>query len=231
MTERGPLDFDAGEEPPRRELERPEPPRDPPPPAKPPGASRYGWFVGVAGFLLLVLVTLNSITTGGGNPGGIETGGQLEPFAVPLADSSLEGDANVATEEGQDELGPRPACEVRGPEILNICEQWERGPVVLAIFPSDAGRCRGVLRQLERVKPRFPGVRFAAVGSRGDRASLRGPWTFPVGYDRDGAVAARYGLVGCPQVTFAKKGGKVVDTIRRSIGDGAFEAKVREAMR
>ncbi|HEV2813253.1 MAG TPA: hypothetical protein VGW10_08385 [Solirubrobacteraceae bacterium] len=226
--DRGPLDF--GDEPRPGAPPggpRPEPPAEPPPPARPPGASRYGWFIGVAGFLLVVLVTINSVTTGGVDPGGPDEGGRLAPFAVPLADSSLDGDANLATEEGQDELGARPACEVRGPEVLNICEQWERGPVVLALFPTDAGRCRSVLGQLDRMRKRFPKVRFAAVGSRGDRDELRG-WGFPVGWDKDGAVAARYGLVGCPQVTFANKGGKVVDTTRREIDDVAFAGKVRE---
>lgn len=224
MSGRGPLDF--GDEP----RERPgdaEPAPPPPPPARPSGASRYGWFLGVVAFLLLVLVTINSITSGGVEGGGPSGGNRLPPFAVPLADSSLEGDANLATKQDQDQLGPRPACEVRGPDILNVCEEWEQGPVVLALFPADADRCRSVLEQLRRMKPRFPGIRFAAVGSRGERRSLRGNWGFPVGWDRDGAVAARYGLVGCPQVTFAKKGGVVVDTARRELTDAEFEAEVR----
>jgi hypothetical protein len=181
----------------------------------------------VAAAVLLVIVVVWGFTNEGIESGG-PSEGKLMPFAVPLADSSLDGDANVATEEGQDQLGPRPACEVRGPEILNICEEWELGPVVLALFPTDADRCRAVLRQLQRIRPQFPGVRFVAVGSRGDRDNLRGNWGFPVGWDRDGAVAARYGLVGCPQVTFAKKGGVVVDTLRREVADGSLAGKVRE---
>ncbi|HEX8123628.1 MAG TPA: hypothetical protein VF549_20425 [Solirubrobacteraceae bacterium] len=225
MSGRGPLDF--GDEP-RADADAgpDEPPPPAPPPARPQGASRYGWFLGVAGFLLIVVVTLNAVLTDSDIPSGGPDSGKLAPFAVPLADSSLEGDANLATEEGQDQLGPRPACEVREPDVLNICEQWEQGPVVLALFPTNADRCRAVLGQLERMRSRFPRVRFVAVGSRGDRADLRG-WSFPVGWDRDGAVAARYGLVGCPQVTFAHKGGKVVETVRREIADDAFAGKVR----
>jgi hypothetical protein len=225
VSARGPLDF--GDEP-RDEgrLEPDDPPPPPPPPARPAGASRYGWFLGVAGFLLIVVVTLNAVLTDSDIPSGGPDSGELAPFAVPLADSSLDGDANLATKEGQDQLGPRPACEVREPDVLNICQQWEQGPVVLALFPTNADRCRSVLEQLERLRPKFPRVRFVAVGSRGDRADLRG-WSFPVGWDRDGAVAARYGLVGCPQVTLANKGGKVVETVRREIDDAALEAKVR----
>ena len=225
----GPLDFGEEDRRPepttRAEQGRPQPARGGP---TPPGTARYGWFVAIAAIVLLVVVAVWGFTNEGVETGGPRAGEELAPFAVPLADSSLDGDANVATEAGQDELGPRPACEVRGPEILNICEEAELGPVVLAIFPTDAERCRAVLEQMRRVGPQFPGVRFVAVGSRGDRDVLRGDWGFPVGWDRDGAVAARYGLVGCPQVTFARKGGEVVDTIRREIGDGAFAGKVRE---
>lgn len=228
----GPLDF--GDDPPGREElppsrrgDRDEPPAPPPPPAPPSGTSRYGWFLGVVGVLLVAVVTINSISTDSDVPSGGPDTGKLSPFAVPLADSSLDGDANLATEKGQDQLGARPACEVRGPEILNICQEWEQGPVVLALFPTDAGRCRGVLEQMERLVPRFPRVRFVAVGSEGDRDELRGGWSFPVGWDRDRAVAARYGLVGCPQVTFAERGGKVVETSRRELTDAVFAEKVK----
>jgi hypothetical protein len=233
MSERGPLDFgDAGEEPPRREDEPrrdAEPPREPPPPARPPGASRYGWFIGLVGFLLVVVVTLNTLSTDDEVPtGGPSAGNRLFPFAVPLADGDLDGDANLATEPGQGEFGERAACEVRGPDVLNICEEWELGPVVLTIFPASAPRCRRILEQFRRMRADFPGVRFVAVGSRGDREDLRGSWGFPVGWDRDGQVLARYGVVDCPQVTFALSGGQVVETVQGAIDDATFAANVRK---
>ena len=217
----GPLDF--GDEP----RGRPEPPPRPAPPKRPAGTSRYGWFIGLAGFLLVVVVTINSISTSGVESGGLRAGEPMPPFAVPLADSSLEGDANVATKPDQGQLGRRPACEVRGPEVLNICEEWELGPVVLAIFPTFAGRCRGVLDQMRRLKGRHPRVRFAAVGSRGNRNELRGDWGFPVGWDRDGRVLAGYGVVDCPQLVFAERGGKVAEAPRGDLSDEDFEAKVK----
>lgn len=184
----------------------------PPPPAKPTGASRYTWFLGVVAFLLVVLVTINSIGTEGVESGGPGGGGQLVPFAVPLASAAPRDDDDANVDPGR-------ACEVRGPGILNICEQQERGPVVLALFPTEAARCRSVMEQFERVAPKLPRVRFVAVGSEGDRDELGGPWSFPVGWDRDRAVASIYGLVGCPQVTFARRGGKVVETTRRALSD------------
>jgi hypothetical protein len=229
MSTRGPLDFD--DDPRDRDVGGGEPPAEPPPPARPPGASRFTWFIGLAGFLLLVVVTLNTFATDSGiEGGGLKAGDKLFPFAVPLAAGDLDGDANLATEPGQEDFGARPACAVRGPDILNICEEWDRGPVVLAIFPANAERCRSVLRQFQRLGPRFRDVRFVAIGSRGDRDALRGNWGFPVGWDRDGQVLARYGVVGCPQVTFARWGGVVADTVFEPIDDAEM-ARLVERIR
>jgi hypothetical protein len=232
MSARGPLDF---EDDPRESAKRGlsaddvrrtrgvgggDPPAKPPPPARPPGASRYTWFIGLAAFLLLVLVTVNSVSTGGVESGGPDTGDELLPFAVPLADAPPREreDANLDEDD---------ACGVRGEGILNICEHWEKGPVVLALFPTDAGRCSGVMDQMARVRPRFPDVAFVAVGSEGDRDKLKGRAPLVVGWDKDKGLASIYGLVGCPQVTFAKRGGKVTDTVFKPIDDAEFIRQVR----
>lgn len=240
--ERGPLDFDD------RDDERPEaapaprapeepapsetPPADVPPapaPARPPGAGRYTWFLGVVAFLLIALVTLNSVTSEGGNPGGPDEGDRLVPFAVPLAAAPPRPDGNEDANVDQ-----RQACGVRGRGILNVCELRERGPVVFALFPTDAARCRSVLRQFARVAPRFDDVTFAAVGSRGDRRDLVADWPGGrdrIGWDRDGAVASVYGLVGCPQISFARRGGAVVLTTRRELSDDELAGRVQELLR
>ena len=197
----------------------------PPPPRA--GLGRYTWFLGVVAFLLIVVAILNGISTEGPQTGGPDRGAKMQPFATPLAASDLKGDANVATEDDQGEFGARAACKVRGPKILNICELYERGPVVLAIFPAEGDQCRDILDQFQRLAPRFPDASFAAVGSRGDRDDLEGPWRFPVGWDPDGAIASLYGLVGCPQITFARRGGKVVQTTRREMTDNQIAGLVR----
>lgn len=217
MSARGPLDFE--DDPRERDLGG-EPPAQPPPPARPPGASRYTWFIGLAAFLLIVLVTVNSISTGGVQSGGPDTGDELLPFAVPLADAPPreEEDAN---------LDPDRACDVRGAGILNICEQWEKGPVVLALFPAEAGSCRAVMDQMARLQPRFRDVAFVAVGSEGDREDLQGRAPLLVGWDKDKGLASIYGLVGCPQISFARRGGRVTDTVFKSIDDREFARQVR----
>ena len=186
-----------------------------PPPARPPGASRYTWFIGVVAFLLVVLVTINAVEDQGSEPGGPDRDAKLVPFAVPRADAparkSGDEDAN---------LDSKTACKIRGPGILNICEEAEKGPVVLALFPTDASRCASVIEQFDRLARRLRDVRFVAVGSRGKRQDLTGRrHDFPVGWDRDGGVATGYGLVGCPQITFAHKGGVVVETTRQELTD------------
>jgi hypothetical protein len=169
-----------------------------PPPAAP-QTSRYGWIVGVVALLAIAYITLNTIRTGTHKP-GLAANKPLPPFAVPLATSNLVGDANV---------NPRKACRVRGSRILNICELGERSPIVLTLIAGRAGGdCRRQLDLMEEIRPRFPGVAFAAVSIRGDRLELRRVvnkhhWGFPVGYDRDGAVANLYGVVVCPTLTFA----------------------------
>ena len=53
-------------------------------PGLPAGASRYGWFVGLVGLLVLAYIALNTVRTSGLG-GGIPVGDRLPPFAVPLS--------------------------------------------------------------------------------------------------------------------------------------------------
>jgi len=201
-------------------------------PARPPGASRYGWLVGVVVILALAYITLNTIRTDSSGSAGVPAGDPLPPFAAPLALSDLDGDANVATHPDEGERGSRPACDVRGPKILNSCQLAERGPVVLAFAGTRGERCERQLDAMERVRrlPAARGVQFAAVAIRGDRDALRGDirrrgWRFPVGYDRDGLVANVYGVSVCPTITFAYPG----QTVRRTtIGELEQAALTRE---
>jgi hypothetical protein len=97
--------------------------------------------------------------------------------------------------------------------VLNICQLYEQGPVVLALF-VESGSCPDVLSEMQQLSTEFPQVRFAAVAIKGDRGAVRDiihkrGLSFPVGLDEDGALAALYKVASCPQVSFAKRGGVV----------------------
>jgi hypothetical protein len=177
-----------------------------------PGA-RYGRYVVFLGLAILVGLAVNTAVNKPGGIRGVEPGHPLPPFAVPLALGNLSGAANVATHANEGEAGRVPACTVRGPEVLNLCQQYERGPVVLALF-VDAGSCPDVLSDLQALAPSYPGVQIAAVAIKGNRSSVRKlvrtrRLSLPVGIDFEGALATVYKVVSCPQVTFAYPGGVV----------------------
>jgi hypothetical protein len=202
---------------------------------------RYGRYVGILGVLIVVLITINTILTKPNGATGIEPGRPLAPFAVPLAQGDVNGDADVATHADEGAAGRRPACSERGVGILNICELYERGPVVLALF-VDSGSCPRILSDLQALAPAFPGVRFAGVAIKGDRAQVRKlvkarSLSIPVGFDEDGALAALYKVASCPQVSFAYPGGVVQSkallerpapaTLRARVGELVAAARAR----
>jgi hypothetical protein len=182
--------------------------RGPTPAARP----SYGRYVGLLALLILALITVNTILTKPNGDKGIATGARVPPFAVPLALGNLPGEADVATHANEGLAGKVPACKERGAQILNICQLYEQGPVVLALF-VDGGSCADVLGDMQQLAPAFPRVRFAAVAIKGATGGVRKlirsrGLSFPVGLDRDGALAALYKLATCPQVSFILPGGK-----------------------
>jgi hypothetical protein len=231
--ERGPLDFEPDEPVEGSDPLGSRPHPSVPPPATPARTSRWGWVVGVIFLVWLVYISINTLRTEHPGSRGVPDGNPLPPFAMPLALSDLEGDANIARRSDQGGAGKRPACSVRGPRILNSCELAERGPVVLAFYASRAGKaCRRQLDVIERVRGRFPGVQFAAVAIRGNRGDLRrlirnSGWRFPVGYDHDGQVANVYRVAGCPTTTFAYPGGIVMHTYLGLLGEARLAGAVR----
>jgi len=174
---------------------------------------RYGRYAGLAGAVVLALAAIYLLFLRPADLSGIPPGNRVAPFAVPLVLGSLQGDADIATRADQGGAGSVPACAERGAQILNVCQLYEQGPVVLALF-VDAGGCTRILDELQQLAPSFPTVRFAAVAIEGDRAALRRlvrtqRLTLPVGLDSDGAVGSLYKVLSCPQVDFAYPGGVV----------------------
>ena len=187
-----------------------------------------GWLVGVVGVVVLAYITLNTLRTEGVGSRGLEPGTRLPPFAMPLAAQPLDADANIATRPDSGPEGERPACAVRGPEILNVCELAERGPGRARVRRDALGALRGPGRRARPGRPARPATcAFAAVAVRGDheRAAAtvreRG-WRVPVGYDHDGAVANLYGVAVCPTLTFAGRDGEVAGTALEFLDERAL---------
>ncbi|HEX2411923.1 MAG TPA: hypothetical protein VHJ39_12210 [Solirubrobacteraceae bacterium] len=183
---------------------------------------RPGLIVGVLALAAIAYISYNSLRTEGPGSRGVAVGREMPAFAAPLALSALDGDANLSER----------ACTVRGPDILNVCELAERGPVVLGFFAEPADRCDDQIDVLDSLRPRFPDVQFAAVAIRGDRDALRRRvrergWRLPIGHDRDGAVANAYAVAICPVVTLAERGGTVRRTLLGSQDAAELELAVR----
>ncbi len=237
----GPLDFD--DRPPGRPT--PAAPPAPPPPAPPPpapgpeGSGRargFTWVVGIAALILVAVLGISLLTQGSGRGArGPEVGSRMPVFAVPLVDSDVTGDANLASRAGEGDAGAVPACSVRQPGVLTSCALWDRGPVVLAFFTPDE-RCVDQLDALQRATRAAPDVQVAAIAIRGDRDALRRlvrthRWTFPIGWDRDGALANAYHVQICPQMTFAHRGGRVVETTFGTVDSGTLARELARLRR
>ena len=190
----------------------------------------------LAGFLLLVVVGLNTLRTEGVSSTGPAKGDDLPPFAAPLVLSDVEGDVNLAREPDQGAAGKRPACEVRDAGVLNSCDLFAGRPAVLAFLAAGERRCVDELDALDRALRSRPSVRAAAIAVRGDRGDLRavvrdGDWSFPVAHDRDGALANVLGVAVCPQLTFVLPGGRVHDSVVGEIGAAGLGTRLDALVR
>ncbi|MEA2252339.1 MAG: hypothetical protein QOG70_2581, partial [Solirubrobacteraceae bacterium] len=202
-----------------------------PAPRPPARASRYGWFVGAVALLLLAYVSLNTLRSAPVGSRGLAVDQRVPPFAAPLALGRLQGDVNVARRPGQGAAGERPACQVRGPGILNSCQLAEGGPFVLAFLATRGARCTRELDRLEQARRRHPDVQVAAVAIRGDRGELRTlvrshGWRFPVAWDHDGILANLFGVAVCPQLTYALPGGAVQATTVGELREGELDRRL-----
>jgi hypothetical protein len=209
-------DLSTGDKLARRDETHPEPVERPEVPR--PG-NKYAWVVGILmlmglGFLLFFQTLPNS----GESLFGLERGDRLPDFAVPLATSPLEGDANVCQREPCPEgAGERPACELRSSDVLNVCVM-RRDPLVLTFIFDRGADCFPQVDRTERVRADLDGVRFATVYfSHKERDELRSlvearRWRQPVGIDQDGEVSNRYGVGVCPTTMFVRAGGTVLTT-------------------
>jgi hypothetical protein len=191
----------------------------------------YRWAIGVLGLVLVVALSVYMFASRGVGSAGIKTGQRLHFFSAPLAASDLNGDANM-----------KPPCDPakHDPRALNICLLAGRAPLVLAFFVPASDDCRREVDTLQTVSKQFPAgaVQFAAVAVHAGRAETAKlvrshGWTMPIAYDRDGAVGDTYGVVICPLIELAYRGGIVKDRLigNNWLAPDALAGRVRDLLR
>jgi len=211
----GPLGFDDGDG-----EKRPSPPPRPLHPDQLPDKRRPkspSWVIGVVALIALTLITINTFRNRGEGPGakGPEVGAKARAFTGPLATGKLEGTVNVATGPDQGDAGKIAACDLHLRGAFNLCDQWVKGPVAVALFIAPQDECVEQLRTLQTALSRHPQVSAVAVAIRGDRddaAKIARGLRIPVVYDEDGRVANLYGMAVCPHITYLRRGGRVAGT-------------------
>lgn len=214
-------------------------------PAPRPGL-RYSLFVGLAFLALVVFAFINLVSTR--NTGTIGLDGEktdlpLPEFAVPVALSPLEGDANIAQDDCATSENPcppdarrTPACHVAGADVIRVCDYFGR-PLVLSFWFTRGGDCEGQQDVVSSVYERYRGrVNFLSIDVRDDRDTVRDlvrqrRWRMPVGYDHDGAVSNIYRVGGCPTFVFAYPGGILEGAGIGEFGSGELDARVRALLR
>lgn len=173
----------------------------------------YARYVAILGLIALAAFTVHVALSPHKGSTAIRPGTRVPPFAAPYAIGGPPGEVDIATHANDGLAGKVAACQERGPGILNICQLYERGPVVLALF-FKAGSCPAVLSEMQQLAPAFPGISLAAVAVKDDTSSTASlvrakRLTFPVGVDAEGRLGQLYAMVSCPQVTFVYPGGIV----------------------
>jgi hypothetical protein len=185
---------------------------------------RYSVIVGLLFLAVIVIATLGTLNGGGGECTlGLdckEPRWPLPEFAVPDAAGQLEGDANVAQDDCESAAVPcpadarrPPACQIRTPGAIRVCDLFDRPLVISFWFTKGAGDCVAQQDVVDSVYQRYRGrVNFLSLDVRDDRDTVQGlirqhGWKMPVGYDRDGAVASLFRVGGCPTFAYVYPGG------------------------
>lgn len=209
-------------------------------------ANRYSLIVGLIFLILIGLATLHTLNGGGEDTLGLDkqpARWPLPEFAVPAAAGNLEGDANIY----QDDCGsstlpcpedpPRvPACAITTPGAIRVCDLFDRPLVISFWFGTESG-CERQQDVVSTVAARYRGrVNFLSLDVRDSRGSVRElvrerGWGMPVGFDRDGAVAALYRVGGCPTFAYAYPGGTLEGASIGELGVGGLSHHVEELLK
>lgn len=209
-------------------------------------ANRYSLIVGLVFLVLIGLATLHTLSGGGEDTLGLEvqpTRWPLPEFAVPAAAGGLEGDANIYQDDcGSSSLpcseDPQriPACQITTPGAIRVCDLFDRPLVISFWFGTDSG-CERQQDVVSTVAARYGGqVNFLSLDVRDSRGSVRElvrerGWGMPVGFDRDGAVAALYRVGGCPTFAYVYPGGTLESASIGELGVRGLSHHVGELLK
>jgi hypothetical protein len=208
-------------------------------------ANRYSLLVGLLFLALIAVATIHTLSGGGDKILGLEDRPPRWPlpeFAVPDAAGKLEGDANVY----QDDCGsaslpcsedpPRvPACQITTAGAIRVCDLFDK-PLVLSFWFGTENNCEAEQGVVSEVARRYRGrVNFLSLDSLDSRDSVReaivkNGWTMPVGFDRDGAVAALFEVAACPTFAYVYPGGTLQSSGIGRLDVGALSHHVDELL-
>jgi hypothetical protein len=205
----------------------------------------YSLIVGMAFIALIAIAGINLISTKNKGVLGASSEGDLPlaQFAVPDARSGVSGDANIAQDDCQSARIPcpsgdrrTPACQVRAPGAIRVCDLFNR-PLVLSFWFTRGGDCENQEDVFEHAYRRYKGrVNFLSIDVRDSDSEVKQlisshHWTHPVGLDRDGALSNLYRVGGCPTFVYAFPGGILHSTSIGRLDDQQFFGHVEDLIR
>ncbi len=207
---------------------------------------RYSAVVGVLFAAVILIALLNTVGNEDEGTLGLDEVAKRWPlpeFAVPLALGGLEGDANVAQDDCETSQTPcppearrTPACAIRSPGAIRVCDLFDR-PLVLSFWFSTGGNCVNQQDAVDEAYARYRGrVSFLSLNVRDSRDTVRDlvrehGWKMPVGYDRDGAVASLYRVGGCPTFAYVYPGGTLQSSSAGDLTSSQLDARIRDLLR
>jgi len=208
---------------------------------------RYSLLVGLLFAAIIVIAVINTLEHKDEGTLGLDklaTRWPLPEFAVPRANGSLEGDANVAQDDCETSQTPcpqsarrEPACRISTPGAIRICDLFGRPLVISFWFTKGGSTCSEQQSVVDRVYRRYRGrVNFLSLDIRDDRSTVqelieRNGWKMPVGYDRDGAVAGLYRVGICPTIAYVYPGGTLQEASIGALTAPQLEARTDELLR
>jgi hypothetical protein len=206
---------------------------------------RYSLIAGLFFAAIIVIAMVNTVGKNEGTLGLDEVASRwsLPEFAVPDAVGRLEGDANLAQDDCETSQTPcppearrTPACRIRTTGAIRVCDLFDR-PLVLSFWFTRGGNCVEQQDVVESAYARYRGrVNFLSLDVRDDRDTVRGlirsrGWKMPVGYDRDGAVAALYRIGGCPTFAYVYPGGTLQEASIGELTSAQLDAHIGALLR